>query len=353
MSGPTDGGVTEGGRVSAGQHMLASMLASRPGKYVSRLAHRKQLWCGVARVVGGVLLIAIVLSTARQSSTPAPLHSEIVRDAGDGAGPERTIDWVKQYAWLSKEERKKYEMLTDRIPPPAGCSRVKVAAGSFADWLRHLPVLPEGTPVKTGKAQVVVKADDPRLATVVALQPRGGKLLDGINVLLRLRAEYFWAAERPGEVAFHFTNGYLAKWRDWADGARPTGKGREVEVRKTVVADESRSGFCCYLETVFRYTTVYSLWKDTRPAGDQAVEAGDVFVRVGRPGLAVMVLDVATDAEGHVQVLLGRGGTPAQTFHVLRRSAQSPWFALTQTEPIDLGEKAGVLRLKDLRHWGE
>lgn len=353
MSETTHDGAPAGERNSTAPQALSTAMTFRAGRYVSRLAHRKLMWRGVLRAVAGVLLLAVILSTARQTNTPAPLYSEIVREADTDAVPRRTVDWPGQFAWLSKDERKKYAPLEDRLREPPGFTRVKAAPGSFAEWLRRLPVLPEGSAVKSAKGQVIRPADDPRLAAVIALQPRGEKLLDGINIILRLRAEYLWAAEKTDRAAFHFTSGHLATWPDWAEGIRPTVKGRNVEFNKTAPTDATRSNYCCYLETVFRYATVYSLWKDTRPADDLSIEAGDVFVRVGRPGHVVMVLDVATDAEGRVRVLLGQGGKPVQTFHVLRHDAESAWFPVTQSASIDLGEKAAVFRLKDLRHWGE
>jgi hypothetical protein len=48
--------------------------------------------------------------------------------------------------------------------------------------------------------------------------------------------------------------------------------------------------------------------------------------------------------------LLGQGGTPAQTFHVIRPAGGSPWFPIAHSQPIDLG-KLGVFHPKDLRHW--
>ena len=68
------------------------------------------------------------------------------------------------------------------------------------------------------------------------------------------------------------------------------------------------------------------------------------------PQSAVLVLDVATDQEGHVRVLLGQGGQPAQTFHVVSSPDGTPWFTVSQTPGISLGPRE-TLKLKNLRHW--
>ncbi len=44
----------------------------------------------------------------------------------------------------------------------------------------------------------------------------------------------------------------------------------------------------------------------------------------GAPGHAVLVLDLATDAQGHRVVLLGQGFMPAQSFSVLHPGKPDP-----------------------------
>ncbi|MBN2562977.1 MAG: hypothetical protein JXQ75_18800 [Phycisphaerae bacterium] len=350
--------------------------ADRQGATGARRAWRTS--CRAVRVVGAVFVLPfIVLSTARQASSPALLHSETVSQKGVDEDAAWAVDRAGHYTWLSKKARQDCVPLAARIPAPAGFARVSVPVGSFADWLRYLPTASEAASVMTARSKVVLAADHPNLAAVIALQPHGERLLNATNMLIRLRAEYSWFAGRGAGLAFHFTSGHRASWQAWAGGARPSVDGREVEFRRAAEADGSRESFCCYLEVVFRYASSYSLLDDTRAAEDRAIEAGDIFVRPGRPGHALMILDIATDAadatdvagapgEGtrwaergstaqpaaraQVKVLLGQGGTPAQTFHVLRNDAGSAWFPITQTQVIDLG-KRGVFRLKDLRHW--
>ncbi len=301
-----------------------------------------------ARIVGFLLFVALVLMTARQpprqdAGTPdAPSHL--------GMSVQAEVDRPAQYAWLSARERKSYQPLIDRIPPPAGATRVYAAAGGFADWLRFLPVLPEDAPVMTAKRETILPADHPSLAAVIALQPQTTRTLTASNILIRLRAEYLWATGRAEQAAFHFASGYLSSWHEWAEGHRPMVRGRNVTLSRSAPADSSRTNYCGYMESVFRYGNFDSLWHDTDKAADFSVEGGDVFLRRGRGGHAVMVLDVATDPQGRVAVLLGQGGSPPQTFHVLRGTDGSPWFALSRTAPIDLGPK-GQFQLTDLRHW--
>jgi len=302
----------------------------------------------LARIVAVVLFLGLVLMTSRQVRRPET-------GPGDAHPPQEAparveIDRPAQYAWLSAKERKSYQPLADRIPAPTGFTRVPAPIGGFSDWLRFLPVLPEGTPVRNAKKEIAVPADHPSLAAVVALQPQAAKTLNTSNILVRLRAEYLWSTGKTDQAAFHFASGHLSSWREWAEGYRATVKGREVSLSKGAPPDSSRTSYCGYIEGVFKYGNYDSLYHDTETAGDSAVEGGDIFLRRGRAGHAVMVLDVATGPRGQVAVLLGQGGTPPQTFHVLRGKDGSPWFMLSRTAPIDVGSK-GTFQLTDLRHW--
>lgn len=300
----------------------------------------------------GVLgCFAIVLRTEEEPARPVWGPPErLVQAAGVTGGVDTTLDWAGRYAWLSGRARQRYEPLVERIPTPAGYGRVQVPAGGFAAWLRNLPVAPEGTAVTTARGEVVLAADHPNLGAVIALQPRTARLLDGVNMLIRLRAEYCWSAGRAEEVAFHFTSGHVVRWRNWAAGERPFISGREVTFRQATKADAGRDCFCRYLETVFRYASVPSLLADTQAAEDQAIGAGDVVVPDRRRRAALMVLDVATDAEGRVKVLLGRGGRPAHTFHVLQSDAGHAWFPITQARGIEIAGE-GEVAIAAVRHW--
>ncbi|MFQ5496112.1 MAG: DUF4846 domain-containing protein, partial [Phycisphaerae bacterium] len=84
--------------------------------------------------------------------------------------------------------------------------------------------------------------------------------------------------------------------------------------------------------------------------GDRTIAPGDIFLRPGPRGHALMVLDLATDARGGVRMLLGEGGRPAQTFHVLRSDHGSPWFPVSRSLRIDLAAR-GRFALRHLRRW--
>lgn len=259
------------------------------------------------------------------------------------------------YAWLSPRNIAKTAPLCERIEPPTGYERLRTAHGSFGDWLRHLPTWPADTPVTTAKRKVVLKPDDKTLAAVIALQPGSARVLDASNMLIRLRAEYLWAGGVLDNVQFHFTSGHVSKWSDWAAGKRPAVKGRKVDFHDERPPDASRDSFCSYLETIFQFSSPYSILDDTRPVEDGSISPGDIFLNPAlRKGYALIVLDVAHETGNAsapaVRILLGTGGTPPQTLHVLRAADGSPWFAVSQSHGVTVPGR-GVLQFKHLRRW--
>ena len=296
------------------------------------------------------MIAVVILSSASLVVSPASMQRRKPTVPNISTSVEQRVDPALRYAWLSNGQRRAYESLSLRITPPAGYFRVEVPAGSFAHWLRHLPAAPEGTPVTTADRAIVLPADHPNLAVAIALQPHLRRLLCGSNMMLRLRAEYAWATGLTRTVAFHYTSGQLASWRAWSEGVRPVTEGRAVRFKKTGIIDDSRDSFCGYLETLFQYASSLSLLDDTRRVEDGTLAAGDILLHAGCDGHALMILDVATDSRGQVCVMLGEGGMPVQTFHVLRSDGGSPWFAITQSRVVDLGE-LGVFQLKHLRRW--
>jgi hypothetical protein len=104
-------------------------------------------------------------------------------------------------------------------------------------------------------------------------------------------------------------------------------------------ADASHASLRRYLDTVFAYAGTTSLARELKARKPAELQVGDVFIRGGFPGHAVLVVDVAFDpASGKRVFLLVQSYMPAQDVHVLRNASgacRSPWYEI----PTD-----GVLR---------
>jgi hypothetical protein len=238
------------------------------------------------------------------------------------------------YPWLPSFNAS--ESLAARIPPPEGYERVACGADTFADWLRRLPLKPGRPPVYlyNGRAKYNQQAHH----AVVAMDVGNRNLQQCADAVIRLRAEYLYSQGRYADIRFNFTGGGPAVYTEWAKGYRPTVEGSRVEWWPGADEDFSYQNFRSYLDIVFAYAGTWSLSRELRPvAKPQEVNIGDVFIRGGFPGHAVIVVDVASDpATGKKVFLLAQSYMPAQEVHILRNlndAALSPWFE------ADFGER--------------
>jgi hypothetical protein len=70
------------------------------------------------------------------------------------------------------------------------------------------------------------------------------------------------------------------------------------------------------------------------------MQIGDVFIKAGRPGHAVIVVDMA-ECEGDKVFLLAQSFMPAQEVHILKNlqdSELSPWYDLDLEDDLQTPE---------------
>jgi hypothetical protein len=212
------------------------------------------------------------------------------------------------------------DTIAARFAPPAGFARVPTAPGSFGAWLRGLPLLPAGTPVKLHTG-----ADKPRQdvhLAVVDIDIGARDLQQCADAVMRLRAEYLRAVGRTAEIAFPDTgSGAPIAWTRYAAGERPSPEGRRLTWSAGASPDTSPAAFRRYLDVVFTWAGTYSLDRDLQPVTGSA-EIGDVVIKGGFPGHAVIIVDQARHpATGEMRVLYAQSFMPAQSIHVLRSAA--------------------------------
>jgi len=274
--------------------------------------------------------------------------SMLVRPSPGAAGP-------LTYPWLPPDAVAR-RSLEGAFQPPAGFHRVACTEGSFCRWLRGLPLRPVGAPVyffdgKPKKSSVVH-------AAVIELDVGTRDLQQCADAVIRLRAEYLWAAGRSAEVEFSLTNGTRVPWTRWAAGDRLKVRGRFAEWQPAAAEpDASRESFRAYLDFVFTYAGSESLAEDLPARPIALIQPGDVLVQPGEPGHAVLILDMAKDDAGTTLVLLGQSFMPAQDFHVLtnlKHSTLSPWYHADALDDAGLSTPEWrPFRTKDLRGWPE
>lgn len=208
------------------------------------------------------------------------------------------------------------DTLAGRIAPPAGFVRVPAPSGSWAEWLRGLPMKPAGAPVLLHTGARKWRQDVH--AAVVDIDVGARDLQQCADAIMRLRAEWLYAAGRTGEIAFDDTSGKRLRYRS--------------------VATKDYKSFRKYMTRVFAYAGTYSLARELAPADPGTLAIGDVFIKGGFPGHAVLVADMVEHPETKERrFLLLQSYMPAQEVHVLRSPAAadgSPWYPAVFAWPL-------------------
>lgn len=251
------------------------------------------------------------------------------------------------YPWLNGPPPSR--VLAETIAPPPEFERAHAPPGSFAAWLRGLPLKPEGAPVRLYNGAQKFRQNVH--AAVIDIDVGSKDLQQCADAIMRLRAEWLRAEGRTGEIGFNYTGGGRVSWTRWSRGERPTSDGKRWS--RKAKADDGYAAFRRYLEQVFIYAGSYSLEHELKPLPLEAMQIGDVFIKGGFPGHAVLVADMAVNAQtGEKRFLLLQSFMPAQDIHVLKNPSDpdgSPWYPLAFTG--DLVTPEWTFTRTSLRRW--
>jgi hypothetical protein len=233
------------------------------------------------------------------------------------------------YAWRAPVAAPASETLQARIAPPPGFARVPAAPDSWATWLRGLPLKPRGAPVLTYTGAPKWRQDVH--VAVIDIDVGQRDLQQCADAIMRLRGEWLFAAGRP--VAFNDT-----------DGKRRVFSARDKS---------DHAAFRKYMDLVFAYAGTYSMEHELKPVPLADIAIGDVFVKGGFPGHAVLVADMAENPQtGEKRFLLVQSYMPAQEMHVLKNpgaSDGSPWYPAAFAG--DLVTPEWTFKPGALHHW--
>lgn len=215
------------------------------------------------------------------------------------------------------------------IPAPQGYNRVAVDdSASFAYYLRNLPLKQFGTPVYTCYGNISWTTDY-AYAVIDGIDTGTEDIQQCADAVIRLRAEWLYAHKRYDDIAFHFTNGWLCDYKHWAEGNRVSVKGNHTSWYQAAQRDYSYPTFRKYLNMVFYYAGTLSLSKELRSVNLSNLQIGDVFIKGGTPGHAIIVIDVAENLDTNDKAfVVAESYMPAQDIHILKNMhyENSPWY---------------------------
>lgn len=243
--------------------------------------------------------------------------------------------------------------LASRIKTPGGYYRDSTATG-FTAFARGLKVLPDKSKLKRYD-----KADwraQHWHAAILDFDTGAKNLQQCADCCLRLHAEYFWQTDNWDKLNYEFTSGDKLSWPDYASGTRVKERGNDVTYSLAASPDKSYKSFRKYLDCVYTYAGTISVNHQFRKLHKgEEVKPGDVIVKPGSPGHAVMVVDVCQNTAGKKLYLIAQGYTPAVQIHITNNTSNksiSPWFEIDDV-PVTISgagfsfSNANVVRMVD------
>lgn len=244
-----------------------------------------------------------------------------IRQSGDStatASSISTIDTIKRVG--------------DILLPLEHLERDSVKPGSFAEFLRNLPLKPANYP--THLYDGTEKANQRAGWRVIDMDIDTVDLQQCADACIRLYAEYLWHSKQYDKIKFHFVSGFLAEYNRWAHGERiriNSGQTQASWYRVNNQEDYSYKTFREYLLMVFTYAGTASLPMDMKVVNDE-LRIGDVIIQPGSPGHAVIVVDKAEQC-----FLLAQSYMPAQEKEILQgpHGCSDIWNTISMAELPD------------------
>ena len=221
-----------------------------------------------------------------------------------------------------------------RFTPPQGYKRKLVDSTGFAFYLRDFPLLDPKEKVHLFDGSL--KYDQSVHASILDIDVGNRDLQQCADAVMRLRSEYLYNQQKYSEIAFNFTNGWKFEYSKWRAGNDLVVKGNKTNWKTGGGPKESYNDFRKYLDWVFMFAGTLSLSKELKSKKISDLEIGDIFIKGGSPGHAVLVVDLAVnEVTGDKAFLLAQSYMPAQQIHILKNpvnSRISPWYLLSEIQ---------------------
>lgn len=206
----------------------------------------------------------------------------------------------------------KGKTIQERFNTPKDYTRVSLKSAHFGSYLRKLPLKPFNSKVKYFDGRE--KYNDNVYISVVDMEIGTRDLQQCADAVMRLRGEFLFEQKRLQDIHFNFLS-----------------DGKPRYFKKYAKGDHSYKKFRRYMNYIFAYANTASLRKElARVKNIQDIQVGDVFIQQGNPyGHAVIVVDVAKNAQGEKIFMIAQSYMPAQETQILvnkQHKSLSPWY---------------------------
>lgn len=212
------------------------------------------------------------------------------------------------------------------IPTPSGYQRDLAAPNSFKQFLRSIKLKSDKTVYLFNGEK---KKNQSAQFAVLDITVGNRDLQQCADAVMRLRADYLFKEKRFSEIIFNDNDSKAYAFNE----------------------PFTKTNFDKYLLKVFGACGSASLSKQLISKNIKDITAGDVFIRGGFPGHAVIVMDVASNSSGKKAYLLAQSYMPAQDVHVLLNPIHEtdPWYYLDDSKDVITPEYSFLVT--ELKTW--
>lgn len=238
--------------------------------------------------------------------------------------------------------------LETRIIPPEGFERTPAEEGSFSEYLRKYPLLPDDIklPVYDGST---INSTDVAAVFDISLGDEGYQQC--ADSVIRLYSDYFYENKQFDKISFQFSNGDVCSYERWRKGKRMLAfAGLSLEI-PAALPDDSEQQYRNYLKEVMRYAGTLSLQNESEVISADELRVGDIICNDVH---VVLVIDEAVNEKGEKCYLIGQSFIPAVCFHVLTRTEGkevTPWFTQKELEQESFVVGNFTFNKNDIRRW--
>lgn len=207
------------------------------------------------------------------------------------------------------------------IPLPQGYKRVVAHDKSFAGYLRNLSLKKDNTVFLYDGRK---KSNQSAQYAVIDVSVGTKDLQQCADAIMRLKAEYLYQSRQFQSIEFFNGRKEKINYSTWLSGKQ-----------------NSRKEFMKYMEHVFNYCGTASLPYSLKSKPLSQMSSGDILLKPGSPGNAVLVMDMAQNANGKKIYLLAQSYMPAQDIHILKNpmdESLNPWYELNNDVIINTPE---------------
>ena len=221
------------------------------------------------------------------------------------------------------------------IPLPQGYERVVTDSNSFEYYLQHFKLKNDKTIYYYNGS----KKFNQRMQYAVLDIAIGEKnLMQCADAIMRIRAGYFFDRKEYDKIVFKSTGN--------------TYKFNEYLLKRSTT--DIPTVFNQFMEIVYENCGTYNLSESLKPKADiRNIAIGDVLVKGGSPGHAMIVMDVAINIKTRHRIyLLAQGFMPAQSVHVVinpMSNRLSPWYETE--EEADIITPGYLFKPGQLKEW--